>query len=132
MNVKPGDFAVIIADPETRVDGQSNVGKKVHVMEAPKIRSFNEHLMQKHYGTIWLVQPLQPLYVVHILNMRAPKRYLDMKMRRLVLPDSLLRRIDPPADTEETFTGNSTDADQQERLLSELRKVHKELNHAPW
>lgn len=123
-NVKPGDLARVVADP----DGQGLLGAQILVLEAPTVASmpsgFAALLLmagQRRHGQLWLCE---------LLEARAVKRYLSGEPsiwpagEELVIPDSRLKRIDPPADADDLWRDTPIPADH--RPMEELADYVKE------
>lgn len=121
-NVKPGDLARIIADP----DGMGLNGVQVLVVGPPSQRGVYalaaDMMANKYQSLIWEIEVLQS---VPNIPSFLTKRRSDVKPgERCYAPDKHLKRIDPPEDASDLWREEPIESDR--RPMEELKQFVKE------
>lgn len=125
MNVQPGDFARIIEGENSNVmvlvldDLPLNPeGLRIDPVYLAKAAA--------HFGSkLWRVELLQHADIWEMAGKKIMRRGPGYKVQ---CPDSWLRRIDPPEDTDEVF--RDAPIDDEERNAEIVRRFFKETKHA--
>jgi len=122
----PGDFAVVIEDPN-KVDGHSNVGKKVHCGEWEVPSCYEDVLVEALFGQLISITTLETFWGVDRLG-DTTKRVQIAPGVSSIVPVCLLKRIDPPDSGEELYKAEPTPSERYREVLRNERQ--QRLNKA--